>query len=610
MTDAKRNTWPWIKLRRARIAIARANQEPCCRCGGDIDYTLKGNTRYGPTCDHLHPLAHGGELLPPMELLAPAHMICNAKHGGRMNKRRPNIPTGNANPFLPPRKASPIRPQGESPPDKPDSAGKSVIPVNPPEVFADSPWMARIVAQMGADDVWPRVMTAPHPRAVGTYGYEAVERVEARRLADPQIPAHEKPLRWFQRLMFVRAYEHDEAGRLVWDIVVWTSNRQVGKSVGLREFSLDRFHMADRLGEEQLVLHIARDLSVAEEVQMPCRVWARELRAGGDARFKAIDTNGKAEVRAPGGRWVARAEKGAYGWSSSFSLVDECWDVSLKTVANGISKTQAARREPQLWLISTAHEDCTDLMPHYRNLALGELHSPDRRLIVEWSAPAGTDRWDEGGWRAASPFFDAARRRLIMLDVDEPSFDEQWLNIWPDRDEAVPLAVDPGVWAAAARAGVVPRRDRSVVGVSMEPAPDGSRRWPVVLAGRAEGDSAVVAVRLVGVFASLDEATAAAQEVAGAGSWMVAPAFPLKAQVQVRRAKEFWLSDTELAAAVEMCRVRLAAGELVHDPADTGLAEAVLAVPVRLPLRSCPAGVLAMAAAAFAFRARERSAVA
>ena len=84
---ASNYTKAWTKLRNQRIKQAAHNHEPCCRCGRPIDYQLPGNNPDGPTLDHLHPLAHGGELLAEIELLAPAHMRCNSRHGARMGNR-------------------------------------------------------------------------------------------------------------------------------------------------------------------------------------------------------------------------------------------------------------------------------------------------------------------------------------------------------------------------------------------------------------------------------------------------------------------------------------------------------------------------------------------
>jgi 5-methylcytosine-specific restriction endonuclease McrA len=82
-----RATRAWATLSRRRLAIARANDEVCCRCGRAIDYDLPSNERTGPTTDHLDPLALGGDLLPRLEDLGPAHRACNSRHGGLLSAR-------------------------------------------------------------------------------------------------------------------------------------------------------------------------------------------------------------------------------------------------------------------------------------------------------------------------------------------------------------------------------------------------------------------------------------------------------------------------------------------------------------------------------------------
>jgi hypothetical protein len=47
-------------------------------------------------------------------------------------------------------------------------------------------------------------------------------------------------LYWWQRLVAIRALEHDEAGALCWEEVLVTVTRQVGKSHLLREIVLWR----------------------------------------------------------------------------------------------------------------------------------------------------------------------------------------------------------------------------------------------------------------------------------------------------------------------------------------------------------------------------------
>lgn len=380
-TQAK-DTYPWV----------------CHRCKGVIPRDVHHNHRDAWTLDHLAPASVAGTTIPTLDQVRPAHRRCNSSHGASlgnaMRKRR--------------------------------TPALTVVPDIAP-VLPTEDWMQRLADEMGEHDVWPRVMTPVHPDATGTYGFDVIERIEKRRAADPLVPTWEKSLRWFQRLLIVRAYEHDKDGRLVWQYVLQSSNRQVGKSVGVREVLTDRtIHGHEMFGEEQLILHVARDLQVAEEVQLPIRLWAE-----GQPDMKPINTNGKTAFVAPHGRWLVRSEKGLYGYSASVGCVDECWDVSRKAVSAGIQKTMAAREQPQLWMLSTAHADATDLFPSWRHKAITEMSAPRKTLLVEWSADPTLKSTDEEAWKQASPYYDDTRREMIAEDVGTPDFDEQWLNRWP-----------------------------------------------------------------------------------------------------------------------------------------------------------------------------------
>ena len=117
----------------------------------------------------------------------------------------------------------------------------------------------------------------PHRRAAGSLGSEFVRWAEKR---------SGRPLRWWQRLVAARVLEVDSDGLLVWETVVLSMPRQVGKSWLLRELMLWRIHQSPRFGEPQDVLHTGKDLAVCKEVQRPPRVWAkaRSRRSFGSGR--------------------------------------------------------------------------------------------------------------------------------------------------------------------------------------------------------------------------------------------------------------------------------------------------------------------------------------
>lgn len=315
----------------------------------------------------------------------------------------------------------------------------------------DVPWLDEL-RDVPANATWPRFMTAPHPDAVGSYGDDAV--VFLRDVAGTE-------LRWFQRLALTRQLEHDADGMLVWLVVLATTARQVGKSILLRGGATWRLHRAELFGEEQTVMHTAKDLAVCKEVQRPARTWAK------GRGYQVFEGNGAVQITEPvsGSRWLVRAKDGVYGYAISCGLVDEAWGVAPGIVEDGLEPTMAERVSPQLVLASTAHNRATTLFPTHRTAALAQLAEPGSTLLIEWSAPREAEVDDRAAWRAASPHWSPGRQRLLesrvervrageSLDPDEldpvESFRSQFLNVWPVRTttDAGAVLIAPDVWAS------------------------------------------------------------------------------------------------------------------------------------------------------------------
>lgn len=317
----------------------------------------------------------------------------------------------------------------------------------------DVPWL-KALRRIPRDAVWPRYMTVPHPRAVASLGPEFIREAERR---------SGRKLRWFQRLVATRLLEVDAAGELVWETLVLSMARQLGKSWLLRELILWRMHQAARFGEPQDIMHTGKDLLICREVIRPAMFWADERpgykvsRAAGDQSIEHV---------ADHSRWLLRARGGVYGYSVSLGAVDEAWKVRPEIVDEGLAPTMVERVQPQLLLISTAHRLASPLMLTRRKVALDNLELGDGDLLIEWSAPRDAELADRKAWRAASPHWTAKRERLISkqleavlagegeLTEDEAdpveSFRAQWLNQWPAR--TIPLMLgEPllpaGLWA-------------------------------------------------------------------------------------------------------------------------------------------------------------------
>lgn len=384
----------------------------------------------------------------------------------------------------------------------------------------DVPWLDDL-RDVPADATWPRLMTPPHPNAVGSWGSE---------LADASRARTGLALRWWQRLAAARLLEYDAAGELCWSACDLTVARQVGKSVLLREGCSWRLERGGRFGHAQLIVHTGKDLNVCVEIQRPARRWARDRRqldrATGEMVpvFKVREANGQQaiELLGDGSRWLVRAQDGAYGLSADMTVVDEAWSVPALGVEEELVPTMVERPSAQLWLISTAHRKATALMINRRAAMLGDVADTDADLWLEWSAPPNAADDDETAWRAASPHWTDRRRRLIAArlaaaragetdDPDEPdpmsAFRAQWLNRWPaatPRHGRGELLLGAGVWQACAGAldrhapgGVVALEEHAGAGAAVGLAvSDGAGRFEVDgIAAESWSDAIAVAAR-------------------------------------------------------------------------------------------------------------------
>src|SRR3954470_3373396 len=84
----------------------------------------------------------------------------------------------------------------------------------------DVPWLEAL-RDVPPNATWPRLMTVPHPLAVGSLGVEACEFALVRR---------GRPWRWWQQLVATRLLEVDADGLLLWEVALLTVARQVGKT--------------------------------------------------------------------------------------------------------------------------------------------------------------------------------------------------------------------------------------------------------------------------------------------------------------------------------------------------------------------------------------------
>ncbi len=342
-----------------------------------------------------------------------------------------------------------VAPESTTEPPKPVAP----LQLSQPADFADCPWMTDLL-DVPEDATWPRLMTGPHPAAIGSYGAD-LEKCSRDR--DGTV------LRWWQRLSMRRALEYGADGELVWPEWIWSSARQQGKSVGIRELSMWRIQRAALIGEMQEVSFLSSVMRTANLIQRPARSWAKTHKEEG---WNAREMNGAQTVQAPdGSTWAIHSPTSIFGSSAGLAVVDEGWKIDPVVVTDALEPTLSERQWPQLALISTAHVNPTALMVDRRNTALTDFST----LLMEWSAHPGCELDDVDEWRLASPHWHPRREALIrralnralaapnVVDGMDPvaGFRAHWLNQWPSksvRHVRVPgLSLVPdGVWPALA----------------------------------------------------------------------------------------------------------------------------------------------------------------
>jgi len=425
----------WRALRQrwaARLPV------PCPRCGKPI------NPYDSWDLDHVgipHALATGDD-----DRVHPAHTTCNRRAGGelataineagRAAMRGPHV-NGDAV-FLPTRISNWASARPGIPPREVDFDDADPTTPGPGDAVWDSCEWLRQFRDVPENATWPRLMSPPHPSAVGSYGAQVVVHSAGRGVE----------LRYWQRLALARLLEHDADGRLVWFDAFVSTARQVGKSVLLRELGLWRIDAAPLLfGAEQTMMHTGKDLPSCREVQRPARVWAHDRAGDG---WTTRDGNTDPQISAPNGsRWMIRGRHSVYSYTIALAVVDEAWGVDAPVVEDGLEPTLTEVENSQLVMFSTAHRRCTSLVPLRRGGLLANFGDEEpTSLILEWSAPRDADLEDRDAWRAASPHWTPRRERMLEAklrralsgtsadpDEDDPieSFRAQYLNVWPRR---------------------------------------------------------------------------------------------------------------------------------------------------------------------------------
>lgn len=175
---------------------------------------------------------------------------------------------------------------------------------------------------------------------------------------------------------------------------------------------------------------------------------------------------------------------GARGLSLDLAVIDEAMAHPTADVVAALQPTMATRPDGQLWLLSSAGDDRSGLLAHYRDVGRPSVDDPASSLAYfEWApaddmAPHGAeDTWVQAiptlglehgvTWRAV---------RDAAATLDEETFRREWLNQWTAR--ALSQIIPWDTWTECHRDDVMigadvcvgvdvsPDRERASIGVA------------------------------------------------------------------------------------------------------------------------------------------------
>ncbi|MGB1627697.1 MAG: terminase large subunit domain-containing protein, partial [Miltoncostaeaceae bacterium] len=311
------------------------------------------------------------------------------------------------------------------------------------------------------------LVTPMQDDVAGSYGEECMAWLEAEL---------EIELRPWQAEVCTRALEYREDGSLRWPSVVLTVPRQCGKSVLARAMMLWRLICGEQyFGEPQTVISTAQDLKVARHIW---KVAADTLlrRAGDQIRVMRGAGQERIEFGNFGNEWllVAPTATAANGLSVSMAMIDEAFAVNAEVVTSSIRPTMLARRSPQLFMLSTAGHTSSRLLQDYREQAINQMDDDPKILLLEWSAPSGSDIRDPQVWKDASPMWDGDRASFIAEESrtarSEAIFSQEYLNIWSRNLNAW---VASSAWEACESEEQLPPRTDNPGTIAVEVGKDG-----------------------------------------------------------------------------------------------------------------------------------------
>ena len=190
-----------------------------------------------------------------------------------------------------------------------------------------------------------------------------------------------------------------------------------------------------RRGKPVLVISTAHQLDLAVEI-------FEQLAPLLEAKFgaKAYWSYGRNEVVMPDeSRWLVQAAtpKAFHGFSPTYIVADEVWNISADVLFNGALPSQRAMQSPLLSCWSTAGTEDSHALLKMREEGLRAIDEKkfSKLFFAEWSVPPGVDALAEKGyWAMANPAIGYTLDPEILVDeseqVDKAAFMRASLNLW------------------------------------------------------------------------------------------------------------------------------------------------------------------------------------
>lgn len=277
----------------------------------------------------------------------------------------------------------------------------------------------------GGEQIQPRLVT---PMLGGlSYGPEVV--AVARNLLGVDL------MPW-QVMALTGQLEHDEAGNLVRRRSLVSVARQNGKTMALKALILWALTKEpQRRGEPIMVISTAHQLDLAVEIfEAIAPILGKEYGA------KVKWSYGRNEAIMPDGtRWLVQAAtpKAFHGFSPTYIIADEVWNISRDVLLNGALPSQRVMKSPLLSCWSTAGTEDSHAMLQMREEGLRAIDEgrETKLYMAEWSVPPGIDPMQSPElWKMANPAIGYTLEPDVLRDeseqVDKAAFLRASLNIW------------------------------------------------------------------------------------------------------------------------------------------------------------------------------------